>query len=122
MQIQILQVRFLRWPNRVGMPSVRTALESTGLPVRLLPLPVQIVAKKRSLHVFAELAGGLVSSKRNDADAVALRALPFAVKPRPRNNEIGVVRVMLFGMMENLPGTPRIFLVPKTGDIQVRDR
>src|SRR5437867_2934507 len=63
-----------------------------------------------------------MSSKRNQADPLFLWPLPLTVKPWTGNHEIGVLRVMLFRVSENLPGSPRIFLIPKSRDIQVRNR
>ena len=62
---------------------------------------------------------GFVSRKRNDADAVALGSLPFAMEPRPGNDEIGVIGIVFGGVAKDLPRTPGIFLIPKSGDIQI---
>ena len=78
---------------------------------------MQVVAKKRSQNVFAKFAGGLMASKGNEPDAVALAARPLSVKPRPGHHKVRVVGIILFGMAKNLPRSPRIFLIPESGNI-----
>src|ERR1700688_3819924 len=104
------------------MPAVRTTLESSGLPIRFFSHAVQIVAEKSGFDIFAKLAGRFVSPKRNDADCIALGRLPFPVKPWPRHNKVGVVRIVLCRMSENLPWPPGIFLIQEAGYVEVRDR
>ena len=48
-----------------------------------------------------------------------LGALPLAVKPRTSHDEIGVLRIALLGVTENLPRSPGIFLIPESRNIQV---
>ena len=84
-----------------------------------LSFAVQVVAEERGFDVFAELAGGFVSPKRNQADAVALVSLPLAMEPRSGNDEVGVLRIVFFGMAKDLPRSPGIFLIPESGDIQI---
>ena len=83
---------------------------------------MQIMAEERSLEVLSELARGFMPAKRNQPDAVALRALPLAVIPGTGHDEVRVVGVLLFRMAENLPRPPGVFLIPKAGHIQVRNR
>ena len=104
------------------MPTVRATLECGGLPIRLLAFSVQVISEKRGFDVFAELARRFMSSERNQADPLPFRPLPLAMKPWTGNDEIGVIRVMLFGVAENLPGSPRIFLIPESRDVQIRNR
>ena len=40
----------------------------------------------------------------------------------PADDEVRVVGVVLLGLVEDRPRTPRVFLIPETGDVQVRDR
>src|SRR5947209_802984 len=103
------------------MPTVRSALECAGLPCRLLAFVVQVIPEEWRFNILAKLASRFVSSKRDQADTVALRTLPFAVIPRPRNHEIRALRIILFRMLKNLPRSPGIFLIPESGDVQVRD-
>src|ERR1700738_1824279 len=112
MEIKFCEFRFLRRPRGIFMPAVRTALESTGLPIRFFSHAVQIVAEKSSFDILAKLARRFVSPKRNDGDCIALGRLPLPVKPRPRNNKVCVVGIVLFGVPENLPWAPRMFLIP----------
>src|SRR5208283_1494397 len=102
------------------MPGIQSTLERGGLPCRLLALPVQVIAEKWRLDILAKLTRCLVSAERNDADAVTLFTLPLAVIPRAGNDEIRVLRVVFFGMTENLPRAPGIFLIPESGDIEIR--
>src|SRR2546427_1856844 len=101
------------------MPGVRTALESSGLPGWFFAHAVKIVTKKRRFDIFAKFARGFVSREGNDADGVALWALPFAVIPRAGTNEMCSVGIMFGGVTENLPRSPGIFLIPEAGDIQI---
>src|ERR1019366_9819159 len=118
-QIKILGPRRLRRPHSVGMPRIRATLKRCGLPVGLLAGSVQIVAKRRRFNIPAELARGLMAPKRDDTDTFTLRTLPLSVIPRPRHDEVVVVRIALPGMTKNLPWSPRVFLIPKPGNIQV---
>ena len=80
---------------------------------------MQVVAEKGRFDILAEFAGGLVSAKRDEADGVSFGALPLSVKPRTGDDKIGVLRVVLFRMTKDLPRSPRIFLIPKSGNIQI---
>ena len=80
---------------------------------------MQVIAEEWSLDVLAELARGFVSGERDDADAVALGAPPLSVIPRPGDDEVGVLRIVLLRVAENLPRTPGIFLVPESGNIEI---
>src|SRR5579863_2203024 len=102
------------------MPRVGSTLESARLPRGLAALVVQVKAEEGGLDVFAKLAGSFVASKRNESDAVALWSLPFAVEPGAGDHEICVLRIVFFGVAENLPRSPRILLIPESCDIQVR--
>src|ERR1700730_15667986 len=122
MEIEFCEFGLLGGPRGIFMPTVRTTLKSSGLPVGFFPYAVQIVAKKCSFDILAKLARRFMSSKRNDADGVALGRLPLPMKPRTRNNKVGVVGIVLFGVPENLPWPPRIFLIPEASYVEVRDR
>ena len=50
-----------------------------------------------------------------------LAALPFAVIPRAGNHKVRVLRIVLFSVAENLPRSPRVFLIPESCDIQIGD-
>src|SRR3954463_4228791 len=122
MKIQVRALGFFRRPRCVCMPGIRPALERAGLPLRLLPFAVKIVPEERGLNILAELAGRLMSSEWDESDAVALRSLPFSVEPRSGYHEVRVLRIVFFCMPKNLPGSPRIFLIPETGNVKVRHR
>src|SRR5215470_8400925 len=108
----------LLWrPSLVGLPGIGAALERGGLPGGFFTFAVQVVAEKRRFDIFAKFTRRFVSAERNDADGVALRGLPFAVIPRTGDNEVGPVGVVFSGVAENLPRSPRIFLIPETGNI-----
>ncbi len=80
---------------------------------------MEVVTKEGRFDILAEFAGGLVSSERDEADAVALGTLPLAVIPGTGNDEIRVLRIVLLGMTKNLPRSPGIFLIPESRDVQV---
>src|ERR1041385_7191634 len=101
------------------MPRVRPTLKSARLPRRLVSVAVQIVAEERRFDIFAELARGLVPSKRNYSNALTLGALPFPVVPRTGHDEIGMLRIAFLGMLEDLPRPPGIFLIPESRNIQI---
>src|SRR5580698_5299962 len=122
MQVEVGGLRILRRPLCVGMPCIRSALKCAGLPRRLLAVAMQVITKEWSLDVLAELAGGFVSGERNDADLVALGAPPLSVIPRPGDDEVGVLRIVLLRVAEDLPRTPRIFLVPEAGHVEIGNR
>src|SRR5258708_10111396 len=103
------------------MPTIRAALERAGLPIRLFALSMQVITEKRRFDIFAELARRFVSRKRNQPDAVRLWRLPLAVEPRTGNHEIRVLGIVLFRVPENLPRPPRIFLIPESRNVQIRD-
>ncbi len=44
---------------------------------------------------------------------------PSAVEPGTGDHEVGVLRIVLLRVTEDLPGTPGIFLIPEAGYIQV---
>src|ERR1700751_5534956 len=117
MKIQSCGFRFLRRPCGIFMPSVRTALESTGLPGRFFSDAMQVIAEESGFDVLAKFARRFVSDKRNDSDLVALGRLPLAVKPRSRDNKIRAVGIVLRRVPKNLPGSPRIFLIPEAGHV-----
>ena len=56
----------------------------------------------------------------HEADAVGLLGLPLAMKPGTSHDEVGVVGIVFFGVAKDLPRTPRVFLVPEAGDVEVR--
>src|ERR1700684_4007482 len=119
MQVEPCGLGLLRWPRRVSMPRVRSALKSAGLPRWLVSLTVQVVAEKGSLNRFAEFARSFVSSERNEADAVSLAPGPFAVKPRACDDKSRMLRIVFFGVTKNLPRSPGIFLIPESRNVQV---
>ncbi len=41
------------------------------------------------------------------------------MKPRAGYHEIGVLWIIFPGVTKNLPRTPRVFLIPETGDVQI---
>ena len=104
------------------MPGIGTALESACLPRRLFAYSVKVVAEKGRLDIFAKFTRGLVSREWNNADRIALRTLPLAVEPRTGNDKIRVIGIMLRCVAKNLPWTPGIFLIPKAGYVQIRNR
>src|SRR5258705_12707818 len=104
------------------MPTVRTALKGAGLPGRFFSYTVQVEAEKCGFDVLAKFARRFVPAKGNDADRVALGRLPFAVKPRSRDNKIRVVGIVLRRVPKNLPGPPRIFLIPEAGYVEIWHR
>src|ERR1035438_3562153 len=122
MEIKFCEFGFLRWPSGIFMPAIGTALESTGLPIRVFSHAVLGVAEESSFDVLAKLARRFMPAKGNAADRVALGRFPVPVKPRARDNKVCVVGIVLLGMPENLPWTPGIFLVPEAGYVEVRDR
>src|SRR5262245_34030507 len=103
MQVEIPRLRFPGRPNRILVPGVRPALERARFPAGLLTPAVQKITEERGFDVGTKLAGCLVSSERNNADAITLGAAPFAVKPGARHHEINVIRIMFFGVAEDLP-------------------
>src|ERR1700730_9477063 len=122
MEIKFCELSFLRRPSRVRMPIVRTALKSRSLPGRLFAHAVQIITEKWSFDIFPKLSRGFMSGERNDADGIALRRLPLPMKPRARDDKISVIWVMFFGVAENLPWAPGIFLIPEASNVKVRHR
>src|SRR5579863_10143105 len=122
MKIKIRRLRFLGRPRGIGSPGERSALECAGLPVRLCARAMQVISEKRSLDVLAKFAPAVVISKRNNSDALSARALPFAVIPRSCHDEICVSGIVFFRVIKNLPRSPRIFLIPESRHIQIRNR
>src|SRR2546426_12069368 len=82
---------------------------------------MQVVAEERSLDRFAELAGCLVATERDQPDAVSLGSVPLTVIPRAGDHEVRVVGVVLRGVAKDLPRSPGVFLIPESRDVQVRD-
>src|SRR5262249_43821269 len=111
-----------RRPRTVCVPRVRTSLKGARLPDWLLAFAMQVVTEKWRLDLLAKLARRLMSAKRHSAEVLALCPAPASLKPRPRNHEICVGRIVLCRVAEDLPRAPRIFLVPKAGDVQIGDR
>ena len=99
------------------MPGIGAGLECGGLPRGFLALAVEIVAEEWSLDIFAKFAGGFVAGEGNQADTFGFRRLPLTVKPRAGDHEIGVIGIVFFGVTEDLPGAPGIFLVKEAGDV-----
>src|SRR5262249_50650034 len=97
----------------------RSALERASPPGGLLAYAVEVVAEKRSFNVFAEFSRCFMAAEGNHSDRIALGRLPFAVIPRSGHHEIGVIGIALRGVTEDLPRSPRIFLVPETRNIQI---
>src|ERR1700686_966377 len=122
MEIKFCWFCVLRRPSRVRMPTVRTALESRRLPGRLFSHAVQIITEKRRFDIFAKLTRGFMSGERNDADRITLSRLPLAMKPWTRDYKVSVIRIMLLRVGEDLPWTPGIFLIPKSGYVEVGHR
>src|SRR5579872_7192840 len=120
MQIKVRRLRVLWGPDGIGVPRIRSALERIGLPRRFLASSVQIIAKEWRFDILPEFARGFVSAKWDQANAIAFRRLPFSVEPRSGDDEIGMLRVVFFGVAKNLPGSPRVFLIPESGDVQIR--
>src|SRR5689334_1803175 len=60
-----------------------------------------------------------MAAERHDPDAVSLFRAPSTVVPRPCDHEVSVLRIFFLRMAEDLPRSPRIFLVPEAGDVQV---
>src|SRR5579872_2975115 len=120
MQVEVRRFCFFRRPDAIGMPRVRPALERAGLPRKLLARTMQVITEEWRFDILAELARGLVSAKRDQADAFAFGRLPFSVKPGTSDDEIRVLRIILFGVAKNLPRSPRVFLIPESGDVQIR--
>src|ERR1700757_480792 len=81
---------------------------------------MQVIAKERRLDILAELTCRLVASERNDSDALPLRRPPLSVEPRPRDDKVRALWIVLLGVAENLPWSPRVFLVPKSRHVQIR--
>src|ERR1700674_514363 len=121
-KIEVCRFRLSRWPRRVGPPTVGAGLEGCRPPSRLRTLAVQVITEEWSFDRLAEFARGLVAAQRNEADTIALRRLPLAVIPRTSHHEVRVIRIILSRMPEDLPRTPRIFLIPETGDVEVGNR
>src|SRR5215469_7840474 len=119
MQVEIGGLGFLRRPGGVSVPAVGAALEGGCLPGGLLALAVEIVAEEWRLNVFAEFARGLVAAEGNLPDAIAFVGLPLAVKPRAGDHEVGVIGIALGGVVEDLPRSPGVFLIPEASDVQV---
>src|SRR5262249_15008446 len=71
-QVEIPRLPFLGGPDRIPVAKVWAALEHARFPGGFLPFIVQKIAEERRFDVGAKLAGRLVSSERNYADAVAL--------------------------------------------------
>ena len=113
--------RGLRRPGWVGSPGVRAGLKRRGLPRKLAALPVQPVAEPRCFNLFPELRCRVVPTERNLADRVGLRGVPLTVEPRTRDDEVEVIRVAQLRPAVDFPRAPRIFLIPETGHVQVRD-
>ena len=118
-EIKIGTLGFFRGPCRIRVPAIGSALKCAGLPLRLFALIVQVVAEEWRFDVLAEFARGFVPTERNHPDAVAPGCLPLPVVPRTRHNKVGVLRVALFRMTENLPRSPGIFLIPESGNIEI---
>ncbi len=122
MEIDIGWLRTCWRPGTIGLPGVRSRLEGTCPPRKLIAGAMQKVAKERSLDLLAKFARGLMASERDLSDIAAFRRLPFPVKPGAGHNEILIVGVALLRVAEDLPGTPRIFLIPKSSHIQAGNR
>ena len=45
--------------------------------------------------------------------------LPFTVKPRSGDDEVGVLRIVFFSVAEDFPRTPGVFLVPEAGNVEI---
>src|SRR5258708_6105967 len=120
MKIQIGGLAFFWRPGCVRVPSVRSGFKSGRSPRWFFTFAVKIVAEERRLNILSEFAACFVASKRDDADRFALSAVPLAMEPGPGNNEVRVIGIVFSCVPENLPGSPGIFLIPETGDVQVR--
>src|SRR6516225_4822588 len=101
------------------MPGIGSTLKGAGLPGRFLAGPVQVITEEGRLDVLAELARGFMPTKGDQANAVGRGSPPLPVEPRARHHEIGMLRIVLFGVTEDLPRSPGVFLVPESGHIQV---
>src|SRR5438132_13957136 len=121
LQIEIGRLRPTRRPLRVGSPAIRSGLEGRHPPGWLRAAAVEIIPEERRLDVLAKLARRF-PTEREEADAVTLRCLPFAMKPRAHHHEIGALRVVLGGVTEDLPRSPRIFLIVESGDVEIGNR
>src|SRR5437899_8695930 len=108
MKIKLRQFCLFRRPGHIRVPLVGPALENIRLPRRFLAYSVQVVAEKRRLYRLAKLARRFVSPERNESNRFTLWGLPLPVKPRSRNHEIVVVRVVLSRVLDNLPRSPGI--------------
>src|ERR1700730_10260665 len=117
MEEEFCRFGFLRWPRCIGMPAIRPALKRSVPPRGLCAYAVQIVAEEWRLNTFAKFARGFMSAERNDADGIAFGGLPFAVEPWARDNDIRVIGIVLLGFMKNLPRTPRVLLIPESGNV-----
>src|SRR6516162_5138327 len=83
---------------------------------------MQVIPKKRRLQILTKLLRRVVPSIWNQPDTLGLFGLPLPVKPWACHHEVCVIRIVLFRMSENLPRTPRIFLVPESRHVQIRHR
>src|SRR5207247_9945770 len=63
-----------------------------------------------------------MTAERDQPDAVSLGGVPLTVIPRAGDHEVRVVGVVLRGVAKDLPRSPRVFLIPESRDLQVRDR
>src|SRR5438309_356336 len=121
MQVKVRWPSFFRRPRRISVPGIGACLESTRLPLWLLSRAVQVITKKRRKYLRAEFHTRVMPAERNDSQLIAL-ATPAAVKPRTGHHQVGVIRIMFHCVAENLPRSPRIFLVPETCHVKVRNR
>ena len=80
------------------------------------------IAEERRLDIVTEFSCGVMPAVAVASDTLGLRALPLAMGPRTRDQVIVVVRIVFGGVFEDLPRSPRIFLIPETGNIEVGDR
>ena len=118
-KIEVGRLCLFRGPLGIGVPGVRAGLEGGYLPRRLFALAVQVVTEEGGFDVLPELEGGFVPAEGDGANAVSDWRCPSAVEPGAGDHEVGVLRIVLLRVTEDLPGTPGIFLIPEAGDIQV---
>ena len=82
---------------------------------------MQVIAKEWRLNVFSKFTRGLMAAERDLPDLVSFGGLPLSMEPGTSHYEVLSLRVALFGVAENLPWTPWVFLIPEAGNVQIRD-
>src|SRR5439155_4544613 len=105
----------------VGVPGVRSGLKGLHPPGEALPIAMQKMAEEKHLDIVAEFSRRVMPAVAVASDALRRRPLPLAMEPGARDQVIVVVRIAFGRVLEDLPRSPRILLIPESGDIEIRD-